>query len=139
MRQRIYYRDEKDGKWKSKIYDTDKSKFLCDTPFGKLFQKNGRSKEFFFYNTEGASKGHIESITWSEASNIVNTYGTREQWIKEFTAMEKSTNSNDGGSTQIRLDSYHRIKAMRNADRLGLGITEYIKRLIDRDDNNRNY
>jgi len=124
----------------TKKYNNEKSELLCTTPDGTLFRKTGANREFYLYNSRGkTNKEKYTPISWSEASNYTKTYGTKEQWIKMFTAMDKSTNPNSGGKSPVYLDSYHRIKAQRNADRLGLSMTEYVKRLIDRDDNNRNY
>ena len=123
-----------------KRYNPDKSIHICNTPNGILYRKKSGSTEFYLYNPGGKTNAEkITSLSWADANNTVKTYGSRELWMKYFTAMDKSTNNNDGGSTQVRLDSYHRIKAQRNADRRGMNLTEYIKWLITKDDDNRNY
>ena len=121
-------------------FNNDKSELICTTPEGTLFRKKSNSRKFYLYNSHGkTNKEKYTEITWSEASNLVRTYGTSEQWMNLFTVLDKSTKTNSGEKSPIYLDAYHRIKVQRNADRLGISMTEYVKRLIDRDDNNRNY
>ena len=119
----------------NKIYDTDTSQFVCHTPQGDLYKKRS-SLEFFVWKTGDRDP---VTVSWPDANNLVKTYGTREQYIAMFTAYDKSTDPHKGSSTQVRLSSYHRIKATRNAQRLGLSLKAYIERLIDRDDANHNY
>jgi len=122
----------------TKHYNPEKSDLICKTPDGILYQKRGRGKEFYLYNEKGkTNKEKVTPVSWSEANNLTKTYGTREQHLEMFTLYKSKEGSKTGAT--LRLDEYHRIKMIRNADRLGLTMTEYIYRLIDRDDNNRNY
>ena len=121
-------------------FNNEKSELICTTPNGTLYRKISSSRKFYLYNPRGkTNKEKYTTISWSEASNLVRTYGTSEQWMKTFTVLDKSTNTKAEGRVSIMLDPYHRIKVQRNADRLGLSMTEYVLRLIDRDDDNRNY
>ena len=135
MRKTIYSKDEKKGKWVQKVFDTDKSVFICHSPQGDLYKKK-TVNEYFTWK-RGEDKPVI--VSWAEANNLVRNYGTREQHLELFTLYKTSTNEHDGKYTSINLDSYHKVKAERNASRLGLNLTTYIKRLIDQDDANRNY
>lgn len=122
-----------------KEYNPEKAMMICSTPTGTLYRKTGRSKEFFLYNPNGkTSKEKITSVSWPDANNLVKTYGTRDQWMELFTTYGKSTGAT-GNTNRVSLDDYHYLKAIRNADRLNLSVKEYICRLIDKDDNNRNY
>lgn len=121
-------------------FNTAKSTLLCQTPDGTLYQKRGSSREFYLYNANGETNAKkYVPVSWSDASNYVKTYGTKQQWIDKFTVMDKDTGTKNSGKTMYDLDPYHRLKAQRNADRLGMTVTGYIKYLIDRDDDNRNY
>ena len=112
---------------------------ICNTPNGILYRKNGRSKEFYLYNPKGkTNKEKITSVGWADASNLVKTYGTRDQWIEYFTTYRKSTGVKVN-ENRVSIDDYHYIKAVRNADRLKLSVKDYICRLIDKDDSNNNY
>lgn len=135
MRKCVYYQDEKDKKWKRKIYDTEKSMFICHTPQGDLYKKRGSSQSFYVWGTDGVP----QDITWADANNLTKTFGDRDTHLKLFTTLRASTDQRDGNTTQVRIDSYHRIKAWRNAERLNLSLQGYIYRLIDRDDDNHNY
>ena len=136
MRKLIYYQDEETKKWKYKVFDTDKSTFLCHTPQGDLFQKRGSSKDFFTWKSKDEDP---VTVSWAEANSLVKTYGSRELHLSLFTTWGTSTDQKDGKSTQVRLDSYHRLKAQRNADRLKLSMQGYIYRLIDKDDASNNW
>ena len=127
--------DPKTKKRKQKVFDTDKSIYLCNTPDGKLYRK--KNKVEFFIWKDGTNNPYI--VSWADANNYVKTYGTREQYIQLFTAFDKSTTWNKGKGTNINIDAYHRIKVERNAERLHLSMQAYIYRLIDRDDDNHNY
>lgn len=121
-------------------YNNEKSELICTTPEGTLYRKSSNGRKFYLYDFRGkTNKEKYKTISWSDASNLVRTYGTSEQWMKLFTVLDKSKKTNSGEKSPVYLDAYHRIKAQRNADRLGLSMAEYVKRLIDRDDNNRNY
>ena len=123
-----------------KRYNPDKSIRICETPNGILYRKKSGSTEFYLYNSTGKTNAEkITSVPWPDANNLVKTYGTKEQWMDYFTTYGKDTNPHKSGSSVVRLDSYHRIKAQRNADRRGMNMTEYIKFLIDKDDSNNNY
>ena len=135
MRKIVYSRDPKDGKWKGRIYDTNKSTFICHTPQGDLYKK----KNWNEYFTWKSGDDKPISVSWAEANNLVRTYGTREQHLKLFTVYNTSTNPDEKTSLHIKLDSYHKIKAERNASRLNMPVRAYICRLIDNDDANNNY
>ena len=68
MRRRVYYRDPNDGEYKYRIYDTDKSDFLCHTPNGNLYRKKGSSKEFYIWKDESSKP---ITVTWADANNLV--------------------------------------------------------------------
>lgn len=121
-------------------FNNEKSELICTTPEGTLYRKTSNSRKFYLYNFRGeTNKEKYKVISWSEASNLVRTYGTSEQWMQLFTVLDKSSSTKKSGKSSIDLDPYHRIKVQRNADRLGISMTEYVLRLIDKDDNNRNY
>ena len=122
-----------------KYYNLERSELICKTPDGILYRKFGPGRAFFLYNQNGkVNKEKFIDVSWAEANNIVKTYGTREQHLDIFTAYSASTDWHDGKSTSLRLDEYHRIKAQRNADRRKMNLTQYIKFLIDKDDESQN-
>ena len=123
-----------------KNYDPDVNVKICNTPDGILYQKSKRSQEFYLYNPAGETNAKkITSVSWPDANNLVKTYGTKEQWMEYFTTYGKSTGASNGTRSNVSIDDYHYIKAVRNADRLKLSVKEYICRLIDKDDSNNNY
>jgi len=136
MRKVVYTYHKETKKYTNKVYDTDKSTFLCHTPDGDLYRKRGSSREFYIWKDANSNP---YTISWAEANNLVKTYGTRELHLQLFTTYGKSEDTRDGGTSTIRMDSYHRIKAERNAERLHLSLQSYIYRLIDKDDSNNNY
>ena len=134
MRKVIYTYHKDTKKYTNKVYDTEKATFICNTPQGNLYKKRGSSQAFFIWG-----KDDPYEIEWADANNLVKTYGTREQHINLFTTFGASKDQRDGGVTSVNIDSYHRLKAWRNAQRLHLSLQAYIYRLIDKDDSNNNY
>ena len=135
MKKTVYYQDKKTKQWKRKIYDTDKSVFLCPTPQGNLYKKK-TSAEFYTWKNESENP---VTVSWADANNLVKTYGPRDLHLKMFTAYQASTNSEDGGTLGITIDAYHKIKAQRNAAAHNISVREYICRLIDKDDDSHNF
>lgn len=134
MRKIVYSRDPKDGKWKGKVFDTDKSIFVCHTPQGDLYKKKFYNEFFTWKN--GDEKPIV--VSWADANELVRVHGTREQHLNMFTTYGASTSATKN-TMQIELDEYHAIKAKRNASRLNLTVRKYVCRLIDKDDANNNY
>ena len=121
-------------------YNPDKSTFICNTPTGVLYQKKGKSQEYFLYNSSGkTNKEKIIPITWPEASDLVQKYGSREVYISQFTTYSASKTATPTKRRSVYLDDYHYIKAQRNALRMNLSVKEYICRLIEKDDANNNW
>lgn len=139
MRITIAYRDPVSKKPTSRVYDTDKSKFICNTPFGVLYQKRGQSIQFWLYHSRAKTKKEmVEEVTWHDASNLVREFGTRDQYHELFLARKQSKSPEDGFS-HVRLPYFYRMKAQRNASRRKMNVTQYVKFLIDKDDSQNNY
>lgn len=115
----------------TRIYDSEKSKEICNTPHGVLFRK--RSGEFWLYNK---SKAEVKPMSWVEANDLIKQYGTREQYLDIFTLYGGRKGGNPG---HIFIDGKHMLRARRNADKHRMSVTTYINYLIDRDDNSHNY
>ena len=134
MRKRIFYKDPATKKRFSRVFDTEKSAFICRTPQGKLYKKK-TSHDFFLWKDDNDPI----TVSWADANALVSQYGTREQHLDMFTVHRKSTTPKTKGRLNIALGDYHKIKAQRNASRLGLSVRAYICRLIDKDDASHNF
>ena len=123
-----------------KMYNVEKSIYLCDTPQGTLYKKKGRATDFYLYNPDGkTNREKYVIVSWADANNLTKTYGDRDVHLQWFSTVDKSTDPSKTGNSVIRLDDYHRMKVMRNADKLGISMREYVMRLIDKDDEQNNY
>ena len=121
------------GKQANKVYDTDKSVLICQTPKGYLYKKKNYL-EFYLYRPNG--KTFDEKITrdlpWEEAGQLCHQFGTKQMYDALFTVRKKSTNSRTGPHRTIILDDRTRIMAMRQAYRLHMSLTEFVRFLIQK-------
>ena len=89
------------------------------------------------YNADGKTKREkITDITWADANNLVKTHVTTEVHLKYFSTYQNEVTSTSGAN--FRLDDEHRVREFRNAQKLNMNITAYIKYLIDKDDEQNN-
>lgn len=80
----------------------------------------------------------VEDVSWYDATNLVREFGIRDQQSELFLAWKQSKSPADGFS-HIRQPYFYRKKAQRNASRRKMNVTQYVKYLIDKDDQQRNY
>lgn len=121
------------GKQANRVYDTDKSMLICQTPKGYLYKKKSHL-EFFLYRSSG--KTFDEKITrelpWEEASKLCREYAPKEVYDSLFTVLKKSTNARTGPHRMITLDDRTRVMAMRQAYKLHMSLTDFVRFLIQK-------
>ena len=128
-----YYPEKKRGY--TREYDTDKAKFICQTPEGRLLKKP-RKCNFYLYNPKGKTKKEqIRELLYHEAKELIRQYGTKEQYCEYFSVYDAHGNFKTQKHTTITIDESHRIKLFRNASLYSMGMSEFVCYLIDKHDN----
>ena len=139
MKYVLCFYDKEKKKCYRKAYDPDKAKFICQTPQGKLYKKP-RKCCFYLFNPQGKTKhDKIKEVSYLEAKELIRANGTREQYCEYFSVYDANGKFKTGKTGHITLDETHRIKAIRNASALSMGISEFICYIIDKYDDMDNF
>lgn len=122
----------KDGKMRTKRYNTDTAELLCNTPKGKLFLRRGRNFEIFLYDqNQKKTRDKITVVTWDEAKELVRTYGTRDMFHKYFAVVDSDA------VLHFFLKGRYAVKTRRNAMKKNMNATQFVKWLVDKYDKHR--
>lgn len=122
------------GKKIYRVYDTDKSMFICNTPKGTLYKKKSYL-EFWLYHPKKNKKideDITRELSWEDARKLTLEYGSRDIYNKLFTVWKKSTNSRTGPHGTINLDDRTRTMALRCAYKLHMSLAEFVRMLIQK-------
>ena len=98
----------------TKLYDTETSEKFADVGVGILYRKRTRKHEYFLL----IGGDHIEPLTDKEAQVLL---GEDVRISKVF----------DSDSVMIRVDRDTHAKIAERADKEGLSITKYMRKLIE--------
>ena len=131
--------DKANKKSYRRVYDPDRAKFICQTPKGRLYKKP-RKCCFYLYNPQGKTKYEkITEVPYLEAKELIRVHGTREQYCEYFSILDAQGNYKTHKSGLIKIDETHRIKLIRNASAMSMGMSEFVCYLIDKYDDMDNH
>lgn len=115
--------------YKRKVYDTETSEYICNTPDGKLYRKNSTIK-FFIWHLKGSQFEPIP-ISWKQAEELIKQYGTRKQYDELFTPLScyDPRKAKKRTTVAISMDDYSKLRIA--SGRRNVSIGEYLHLFIN--------
>ena len=110
----------------TKLYDTDKSEFICESPLGQIFRKKTGLGEYFACNGDT-----IIALEYDTAKEIAKSNASADVHDKLFSLKGKDTAKK---IISITLSDYDKLRMRRQSARRKMSMSEYISWLIDQDE-----
>ena len=112
----------------TKLYDTEKSDFICESDLGKIFRKRTGLGEYYAYNEQTQS---ILPLEYTVAKDIVKA-NDKEQYEKLFSIRDKDDSTKK--IIGISLTDSEKMKLRRQSAQKKMSMSEYIVWLIEQDE-----
>lgn len=111
----------------TKLYDTDKSEFICDSTMGKIYRKRTGLGEYFAHNE---SRDKIIPLEYDSAKEIVKE-ADRAAYEKYFSLRDKS---DEKKLVNFSFTEYEIAKLRRFSSQRKMTMTGYIVWLMEQDE-----
>lgn len=109
----------------TKLYDTDKSEFICESAYGQIYRKKTGLGEYFACKDET-----IIALEFEAAREIVKSNDS-DAYEKLFVLRGKDTSKK---IITISMSDYDKMRLRRLSARRKMSMSEYIAWLIDQDE-----
>ena len=112
----------------SKLYDTDKSKFICESAYGKVYRKITGEGGYFAYDEE---KSTIIPLEYETARDIVKENAPQEVFDELFSLRGKDTTKK---MVAMSMSDHDKMRLRRASAKRKMAMSEYIIWLLDQDE-----
>ena len=112
----------------TKLYDTDKSEFICDSAMGKIYRKRTGLGEYYAYNED---RDRIIPLEYETAKEIVKDNASNDVYSKLFSIRGKDDTKKMWAFSITETD---KARIRRQSAKRKMSMSEYVVWLVDQDE-----